>query len=68
MYSRVPKKTLIRCRPVLLIEVKAQNSSAVSRFLAPYGYSAHRLQELIQHQGSAENIIFLPIHAPEATH
>ena len=52
-------KTLVRCHPMLLVEVKSHNSPAVDNLLADLGYSRRRLEDLIGITGSPENAIFI---------
>jgi FkbM family methyltransferase len=56
---RGAEKTLARWRPMLLVEVKSQNSAAVEEFLTNKGYLRRNLQDLIGVAGSPENAIFV---------
>ena len=56
---RGAENTLAKWRPMLLIEVKSQNSTLVERFLTDRGYLRRSLQDLIGVPGSQENAIFV---------
>ncbi len=57
--------TLLRCQPMLLVEVRVQNSAAVDAFLSNIGYVKHCLRDLLRINGSPENWIF--IHREKTT-
>lgn len=51
---------LIRCRPIVLIEIKYENLVNVFNYFDELGYSRYQLEDLIKIVGSTENYIFLP--------
>ncbi|MGQ0587090.1 MAG: FkbM family methyltransferase [Gammaproteobacteria bacterium] len=54
------RETIGRCRPVVLIEVKAANRAAVAGFFRELGYAERRLEDLTGTPGSPENFLYLP--------
>jgi FkbM family methyltransferase len=56
---RGAEKTLAKWRPMLLVEVKSQNSVFVEEFLTNMGYLKRSLQDFIGVPGSPENTIFV---------
>ena len=53
-------QTIRRNRPVVLIEVKDRNRSAVSDYFRDRGYVERRLKDLTGVFGSSENYVYLP--------
>ncbi len=53
-------ETIRRDRPVVLVEVKAANRTAVRCFFSDLRYKEYRLQDLVGVEGSAENFIYRP--------
>ena len=54
------KQTLAKHRPIVLIEIKEENRSAVFQFFSELKYERRVLEELTGVRGSPENYIFIP--------
>jgi FkbM family methyltransferase len=54
------RQTLAQHRPVVLVEVKAQNLERVTEFFAGLNYCRSKLDDLFSLKGSEENFIFSP--------
>jgi FkbM family methyltransferase len=54
-------RTIRQYRPVVLIEVRAQNRPAVQEYFRQLSYVERRLKDLTGKNGSSENYIYLPI-------